>query len=53
MKELIETLRKLGFSESECAAVQEKYEQNKDLQKLEEYVLLIKLHYDDRHEYVD
>lgn len=53
MEKLIEMLRELGFSESECATVREKYKSDEDIQKLEEYVLLIRLHYDDRHEYLD
>lgn len=51
MEKLLETLRELGFSEEECAKVRAKYEADADIQKLEEYVLLIRLHYDDRHEY--
>lgn len=53
MNELLETLRQLGFSEEECAKVRAKYEADADMQKLREYVLLIRLHYDDRHEFVD
>lgn len=53
MEKLLEQLKALGFSDRECAAVREKYEADEDMQKLEEYVLLIRLHYDDRHEFVD
>lgn len=53
MEELIKQLKALGFSDRECATVSEKYEADEDLQVLEEYVLLIRLHYDDRHEFVD
>ena len=53
MEKLLEMLRALGFSEDDCAAVTEKIEADEDTEKLEEYVLLIRLHYDDRHEYVD
>lgn len=45
-------LRALGFSEEECTAVKAKFEADADTEKLEEYVLLIRLHYDDRHEYM-
>lgn len=53
MEKLLEMLRALGFSEEECAAVKAKIEADEGTEKLEEYVLLIRLHYDDRHEYVD
>lgn len=52
MEKLLEMLRALGFSEEECAAVKAKFEADADTEKLEEYVLLIRLHYDDRHEYM-
>lgn len=53
MEKLLEMLRALGFSEEECAAVKAKFEADADTEKLEEYVLLIRLHYDDRHEFLD
>lgn len=52
MEKLIEMLRVLGFSEEECADVRAEFEADADAEKLEEYVLLIRLHYDDRHEYL-
>ena len=52
MEKLIEMLRALGFSEEECADIRAEFEADADAEKLEEYVLLIRLHYDDRHEYL-
>lgn len=53
MEQLLEQLKDLGFTESECEAVKAAFAQDEDISTLEEYVLLMRLHYDDRHEFVD
>lgn len=53
MEQLLTQLRQMGFSPRECEAIRTLYEKDGDLDALQEYVLLMRLHYDDRHEYLD
>lgn len=50
MEQIFELLRSMGFTDAECLEMAESFRNNPE--SFAEYVLIMRLHYDDRREYM-